>query len=83
MLAKLRQFQDAVDAAKEANSLKTWKDVCFACIDAGESPLAQICGLNVIVQVTLFLAYIFIYFFSTVILSPFLQFSIYRFSSHI
>ncbi|KAK2376500.1 clathrin heavy chain [Trifolium repens] len=50
-LAKLRQFQDAVDAAKEANSLKTWKDVCFACIDAGKSPLAQICGLNVIVQV--------------------------------
>ncbi|CAJ2652580.1 unnamed protein product [Trifolium pratense] len=50
-LTKLRQFQDAVDAARKANCLKTWKDVCFACIDAGESPLAQICGLNVIVQV--------------------------------
>ncbi|GAU31724.1 hypothetical protein TSUD_215250 [Trifolium subterraneum] len=76
-LTKLQQFQDAVDAARKANSLKTWKDVCFACIDAGESSLAQICGLNVIVQVTLFLGYIYIYFFSTVILSPCLEFSIY------
>ncbi|KAL5102347.1 hypothetical protein RYX36_006674 [Vicia faba] len=50
-LAKLQQFQDAVDAARKANSLKTWKEVCFACIDAGEFPLAQICGVNVLVQV--------------------------------
>ncbi|XP_058747900.1 clathrin heavy chain 1-like [Vicia villosa] len=50
-LAKLQLFQDAVDAARKANSLKTWKEVCFACIDAGESSLAQICGVNVLVQV--------------------------------
>jgi len=28
-LVKLQQFQDAVDSAKKANSLKPWKDVCF------------------------------------------------------
>jgi hypothetical protein len=31
--------------------LKTWKEVCFACVDAEEFRLAQICGLNIIVQV--------------------------------
>ncbi|XLR47075.1 hypothetical protein S83_031735, partial [Arachis hypogaea] len=30
---------------------KTWKEVCFACVDAEEFRLAQICGLNIIVQV--------------------------------
>jgi len=84
-LVKLQQFQHAVDAAKKANSLKTWKDVCFSCIGAGESSLAQICGLNVIVQVAPFLAYTFVYFFLTVIPPPSLclQFSVSRFSAHI
>lgn len=84
-LVKLEQFQHAVDAAKKANSLKTWKDVCFSCIGAGESSLAQICGLNVIVQVAPFLAYTFVYFFLTVIPPPSLclQFSVSRFSAHI
>ncbi|EFJ13237.1 hypothetical protein SELMODRAFT_157554 [Selaginella moellendorffii] len=50
-LVKLHQFQGAVDAARKANSAKTWKEVCFACVDAEEFRLAQICGLNVIVQV--------------------------------
>ncbi|KAJ7546238.1 hypothetical protein O6H91_08G031500 [Diphasiastrum complanatum] len=50
-LIKLRQFQGAVDAARKANSSKTWKEVCFACVDAEEFRLAQICGLNIIVQV--------------------------------
>jgi clathrin heavy chain len=53
-LVKLQQFQGAVDAARKANSSKTWKEVCFACVDAEEFRLAQICGLNVIIQVTLF-----------------------------
>ncbi|KAL2541769.1 Clathrin heavy chain 1 [Abeliophyllum distichum] len=48
---KLKQFQGAVDAARKANSSKTWKEVCFACVDAEEFRLAQICGLNIIVQV--------------------------------
>ncbi|KAL0303876.1 UNVERIFIED_CONTAM: Clathrin heavy chain 1 [Sesamum radiatum] len=50
-LVKLNQFQGAVDAARKANSAKTWKEVCFACVDAEEFRLAQICGLNIIVQV--------------------------------
>ncbi|KAK2982510.1 hypothetical protein RJ640_026353 [Escallonia rubra] len=50
-LVKLQQYQGAVDAARKANSSKTWKEVCFACVDAEEFRLAQICGLNIIVQV--------------------------------
>ncbi|CAL0315619.1 unnamed protein product [Lupinus luteus] len=50
-LVKLKQFQGAVDAARKANSAKTWKEVCFACVDNEEFRLAQICGLNVIIQV--------------------------------
>ncbi|CAD5174389.1 unnamed protein product [Musa acuminata subsp. malaccensis] len=50
-LVKLKQFQGAVDAARKANSTKTWKEVCFACVDAEEFRLAQICGLNIIIQV--------------------------------
>ncbi|KAJ6750993.1 hypothetical protein OIU85_001518 [Salix viminalis] len=48
---KLNEFQSAVDAARKANSSKTWKEVCFACVDAEEFRLAQICGLNIIIQV--------------------------------
>eukprot|EP00252_Welwitschia_mirabilis_P023463 TRINITY_DN662_c0_g1_i4.p1 TRINITY_DN662_c0_g1~~TRINITY_DN662_c0_g1_i4.p1 ORF type:complete len:1707 (+),score=385.71 TRINITY_DN662_c0_g1_i4:318-5438(+) len=50
-LVKLQQFQGAVDAARKANSSRTWKEVCFACVDAEEFRLAQICGLNIIIQV--------------------------------
>ncbi|GMP83804.1 hypothetical protein CsSME_00037590 [Camellia sinensis var. sinensis] len=50
-LVKLRQFQGAVDAARKADSSKTWKEVCFAWVDAEEFRLAQICGLNIIIQV--------------------------------
>ncbi|CAN1259474.1 Clathrin heavy chain 2 [Linum perenne] len=50
-LVRLKQFQGAVDAARKANSAKTWKEVCFACVDAEEFRLAQMCGLNIIVQV--------------------------------
>ncbi|KAG4920213.1 hypothetical protein JHK86_049026 [Glycine max] len=51
-LVKLKQFQGAVDAARKANSAKTWKEVCFACVDAEEFRLAQICGLNIIIQLS-------------------------------
>jgi clathrin heavy chain len=50
---KLNEFQSAVDAARKANSSKTWKEVCFACVDAEEFRLAQICGLNIIIQVVI------------------------------
>ncbi|KAG1339071.1 putative mitogen-activated protein kinase kinase kinase 18 [Cocos nucifera] len=50
-LVKLKQFPGAVVAARRANSSKTWKEVCFACVDAEEFRLAQICGLNIVTQV--------------------------------
>lgn len=49
-LVKLHQFQPAVDAARRANSVRTWKEVCFSCVDEKEFRLAQLCGLNIIVQ---------------------------------
>jgi clathrin heavy chain len=49
-LVKLGDFQGAVDAARKANSTKTWKQVCFACVDNQEFRLAQICGLHIVVH---------------------------------
>jgi len=48
-LVKLEFYQDAVNAAQKANAIPTWKAVCFACIDAKEFRLAQMCGLNIVV----------------------------------
>lgn len=49
-LVHLKEFQGAVDAARKANSTKTWKEVCFACVDNKEFRLAPICGLNIVVH---------------------------------
>ncbi|KAK9810517.1 hypothetical protein WJX72_012055 [[Myrmecia] bisecta] len=49
-LVRLHQFQQAVDAARKANSPKTWKEVCYACVEEGEFRLAQLCGLNIIIN---------------------------------
>lgn len=49
-LVKLHQFQPAVDAARRANSVRTWKEVCFSCVEEREFRLAQLCGLNIVVQ---------------------------------
>lgn len=49
-LVRLGQFQAAIDSAKKANSPKTWKELCFACIDASEFRLAASAGLNIIVH---------------------------------
>lgn len=48
-LVRLHQWQAAVDAARKANSPRTWKEVCFACVEENEFKLAQLCGLNIIV----------------------------------
>lgn len=45
----LQQFQHAVDAARKASAVVTWKAVCYACVDAGEFRLAQACGVHIIV----------------------------------
>ena len=48
-LVKLHKFQPAVDAARKANTAKTWKEVCYACVEENEFKLAQLCALNIIV----------------------------------
>ena len=49
-LVRLHQFQPAVEAARKANSPRTWKEVCYACVDENEFRLAQLCGLNIIIN---------------------------------
>jgi len=31
-------------------STRTWKEVCFACVESGEFRLAQMCGLHIVVH---------------------------------
>jgi clathrin heavy chain len=47
-LVQLSRFREAVDAAKKANSIRTWKEVNAACVRAKEFRLAQQCGLQII-----------------------------------
>jgi len=49
-LVHLGEYQGAVDGARKANSTKTWKEVCFACVDHEEFRLAQMCGLHIVVH---------------------------------
>ncbi|CAO4370286.1 unnamed protein product [Caenorhabditis nigoni] len=49
-LVRLGEYQGAVDAARKANSTKTWKQVCFSCVENGEFRLAQMCGLHIVVH---------------------------------
>lgn len=48
-LVRLELYQEAVDTARKANSIQTWKDVCYACVDAHKFRLAQMCGVNIII----------------------------------
>lgn len=47
---RLGKFREAVDAATRANSVGTWKEVNYACVDVGEFRLAGLCGLHIIVH---------------------------------
>ncbi|CAG7723760.1 unnamed protein product [Allacma fusca] len=49
-LVHLKEYQGAVDSARKANSTRTWKEVCFACVESGEFRLAQMCGLHIVVH---------------------------------
>ncbi|EMD90917.1 hypothetical protein COCC4DRAFT_194695 [Bipolaris maydis ATCC 48331] len=49
-LVHLEDYQGAVECARKANSIKTWKQVNEACVAKKEFRLAQICGLNLIVH---------------------------------
>ena len=49
-LVHLGEYQAAVDCARKANNIKVWKQVHQACVEKKEFRLAQICGLNLIVD---------------------------------
>merc|ERR1712226_1209250 len=49
-LVHLKEYLGAVDGARKANSTRTWKEVCFACVDNNEFRLAQMCGLHIVVH---------------------------------
>jgi len=49
-LVHLKEYQGAVDSARKANSTRTWKEVCFACVENNEFRLAQMCGLHIVVH---------------------------------
>merc|ERR1719217_1555639 len=49
-LMHLGQHQAAVDAARKANSTRTWKEVNATCVEHQEFRLAQICALHIIVN---------------------------------
>ncbi|MGH0184590.1 UNVERIFIED_CONTAM: hypothetical protein FKN15_015546 [Acipenser sinensis] len=49
-LVHLGEYQAAVDSARKASSTRTWKEVCFACVDGTEFRLAQICGLHIVIH---------------------------------
>eukprot|EP00049_Salpingoeca_infusionum_P005686 m.95267 g.95267 ORF g.95267 m.95267 type:complete len:1670 (+) comp13054_c0_seq1:74-5083(+) len=49
-LVHLGQYQAAVDAARKANSTRSWKEVCYACVDHKEFKMAQLCGQHIVVH---------------------------------
>uniref|UniRef100_A0A2K5PJC4 Clathrin heavy chain like 1 n=1 Tax=Cebus imitator TaxID=2715852 RepID=A0A2K5PJC4_CEBIM len=49
-LVHLGEYQAAVDNSRKASSTRTWKEVCFACVDGQEFPLAQLCGLHIVIH---------------------------------
>ena len=46
----LSMFSEAVEAARRANSSRTWREVCQSCVSSEEFRLAQVCGLHIIIQ---------------------------------
>lgn len=49
-LVYLEDYQSAVDCARKASNTAVWKQVNDACIENREFRLAQICGLNLIID---------------------------------
>ncbi|KAG0650945.1 putative clathrin heavy chain [Hyphodiscus hymeniophilus] len=49
-LVHLEDYQAAVECARKANNIKVWKQVNAACVEKKEFRLAQICGLNLIID---------------------------------
>lgn len=49
-LVYLKDYQGAVDCARKASNTNVWKQVNDACIENKEFRLAQICGMNLIID---------------------------------
>ncbi|KAG9243910.1 hypothetical protein BJ878DRAFT_508483 [Calycina marina] len=49
-LVHLEEYQAAVECARKANNIKVWKQVNVACVQKKEFRLAQICGLNLVID---------------------------------
>ncbi|CAH6722457.1 clathrin heavy chain [[Candida] jaroonii] len=49
-LVYLQDYQGAVECARKASNINVWKQVNSACIENKEFRLAQICGLNLIID---------------------------------
>jgi clathrin heavy chain len=49
-LIKLKNLQGAVEAAVRAQSIKTWKEVVVACLEANEVKLANQCAVPLVIQ---------------------------------
>jgi clathrin heavy chain len=47
-LVNLGQYQQAIEFARKANNVKTWKEIVFACVEVKEFKLAQTAGVNVV-----------------------------------
>lgn len=49
-MVKLKEYGQAIEAAKKANTPKTWKEVCMACVAAQEYKLASAAAMNIIIH---------------------------------
>lgn len=49
-LVRLNDLAAAVEMARKANSVSTWKAISKACVELGNFKLARTCGLNIIVH---------------------------------
>ena len=46
----LKEYKEAVSAARKANKIPTWRIVCFGCVDGKEFSLAAHCALRLLVE---------------------------------
>lgn len=46
----LKEYKEAVSAAKKANRIPTWRIVCFGCVDGQEFTLAAPCALRLLIE---------------------------------
>jgi len=49
-LVKLGEYAAAVESAQKSNSIRTWKEVNLACVEAKEFRLAQVAGLHIVIH---------------------------------